>query len=78
MDSLTYDSEIVGPHTGAFKDLSRIDLVHTFKDYPDLISLIDRIMATSNKDGARREKIKHFVQENSWEAFSDRIFDLLN
>jgi glycosyltransferase involved in cell wall biosynthesis len=73
MDSLKYPSAIIGPDTGAFKDLSKEGIVYTFRNYDDLTPLINNIISTDKKEAERDEKRRKFMEENSWEKFSVKL-----
>jgi len=81
MDSLSYGATIIGPETGAFRDLSKIGLIETFNDLQDLIDKIDMLLKSSKDNIDRQERIQRFYKDNSWHSFSKKIvslFDLHN
>lgn len=73
MDSLSQEATIFGPHTGAFEDLSRLDLVHTFENYEDLITKIDIHLASEFDLDRQKERIAGFNNENTWENYANQI-----
>jgi beta-1,4-mannosyltransferase len=77
MDSLSQYAVIIGPHTGAFKDLSELGLIDTFEDYPQLLQIIDKHLKGGTGSNARKARIAAFIQENSWENFAVQIDRLM-
>lgn len=75
MDTLSYGGKVIGPCTGAFKDLEEEELIMTYKEYKDIIIIINDII--SSKDTIQ-EKLNSFVEENNWLAFSNRIFEWIS
>ncbi len=73
MDSLLFDSTIIGPNVGAFADLSQEELIYSFKNFDDLIKLMDPLLADNHSKTASETKKQEFIKANSWETFSDRI-----
>jgi glycosyltransferase involved in cell wall biosynthesis len=78
MDSLLFNAVIIGPDVGAFKDLSRDGMIYTFDSYYDLLHLIDQILSSSFVDPNMPRKIEEFIKANSWKAFSQKFYSLLN
>lgn len=73
--SLSLGANIIGPNTGAFKDIFQEDLIETFNDYEDLLKKIDvRLNCTANN----KEKIIQYIKENSWENFSSKVFNWIS
>jgi beta-1,4-mannosyltransferase len=77
MDSLSQSAYVIGPDTGAFRDLSGLGLVDTFTDYRQLLEKIHLHLDPQTDHRAQRERIAHFVEENSWDNFSARIHVLI-
>jgi glycosyltransferase involved in cell wall biosynthesis len=42
MDTLAMGASILGPHTGAFADLSSEGIIHTFKDYSEIPEIVQQ------------------------------------
>ncbi len=78
MESLQYGPAIVGPDVGAFKDLSGKGLIHAYKDYADLIRIIEDLLDPSIEKKDNAHQIDAFVMENTWDSFSHRIAGILD
>src|SRR6056297_10236 len=76
MDSLGYGKNVIGPDIGAFKDLQEEGLVTTYADLNDLIEKIDKCLGSSGKTS--REKLKNFIDKNSWENYGLQLYNWLN
>ncbi len=70
MDSLGLGPEVIGPDTGAFKDLANQNIIHTYKNFDDLIPLIDKLLKKKITDSL---KVSNFIRENSWENFATKF-----
>lgn len=77
-DSLQFDAAIIGPDTGAFHDLSKLNIVRTYAEYSDLMDTIDNQLQKSETNMARDNRILEYIKDNSWKSFSNRISDYLN
>lgn len=73
MDSIVYEAEIVGPEKGAFADLANENLIHTYKDYDEMVTLIEKIIKSGK--GVDVEKRKKFIEENSWDGYAGFIME---
>jgi beta-1,4-mannosyltransferase len=78
MDSLRYDTNILGPATGAFRDLEREKVIRTYSDYQDLIRQIEQLRAKGYREPFRMARKEKFMNENTWEAFSAKVSPLLD
>jgi beta-1,4-mannosyltransferase len=76
-DTLVYRSIIVGPHTGSFADLSEAQVVLTYKNFEELIELIQRIHADKKRllDADIQDQ---FLQSITWQAYVTAIFKYIN
>ncbi|NJK85378.1 MAG: hypothetical protein HC906_04805 [Bacteroidales bacterium] len=70
MDSLVLGPHIIGPDTGAFKDLKNEGIIETYTHYDDLIKKIDLFVKTGTKNSV---SVSEFIEENSWQNFSHKI-----
>ncbi|MFH0758705.1 MAG: glycosyltransferase [Bacteroidota bacterium] len=77
MDSLSQSACIIGPETGAFSDLSQLGLIDTFRDYKQLLDKIEMHLDPDKDHHEQKERIEHFIKENTWDDFSIRIHDLI-
>jgi beta-1,4-mannosyltransferase len=72
MDSLAHGAFVIGPNTGAFKDVREdFNIVKTYDNFDELIVLlknIDEIKSTYNKTS-----IQKFVELHSWENFGNLL-----
>jgi len=58
--SLYYKKPIIGPNTGAFKDLKKEELVMTYDTF-------DEILTTGKEFKTNSDKIEAFIQKNQWD-----------
>lgn len=72
MDTLSYGGNILAPDVGAFKDARQAGLISTFRDYDELVSLLDDQLALK---GNNLNAISEFIDDNTWTKFSQRIAD---
>jgi glycosyltransferase involved in cell wall biosynthesis len=70
MDSIGMGSAIIGPNTGAFKDLSSYNFINTYDTYSDIISFCNNSKLTGN---STLNEIKSFCNENSWPLFGESL-----
>jgi glycosyltransferase involved in cell wall biosynthesis len=70
-DSVACGKTVIGPATGAFKDLEEYGLVSTYENFPDLITKIDRLL--KQEPPKILPALKTFMRENSWEQFAENI-----
>ncbi len=77
MDTILFDSKIVGPKTGAFADLSKEGLIECFTKYDELPELIQSLLETEN-NSKQITKRKHFIDENTWTQFAERFLSSIN
>tara|TARA_R110000796_G_scaffold86056_6_gene186397 strand:- start:8577 stop:9608 length:1032 start_codon:yes stop_codon:yes gene_type:complete len=71
IDSIRMGVQIIGPHRGAFKDLSTLSFINTYKDYEDILLL-------HKKHGGEHAAINakehlDFFKKNTWETFGNRM-----
>jgi len=78
IESLRYNSTIIGPNKGGFKNLSDLFLIKSYENYKDLIEKIDSSL-NENEDYTlwRQLAIDKYLKENTWENFSRKINKLL-
>jgi len=75
MDSIGMGSVIIGPDTGAFKDLSAYGFVKTFNNYSEIIDIYKSF--GKSKDSLKSE-IDSFCNENSWDHFGEKLKKVFN
>ncbi len=73
MDSLHYNANILGPHTGAFADLAGANLIRTFKDYQDLLDQLELLKKKAFMEPYRIQLKRRFLEEHSWDRFYLKI-----
>lgn len=76
MDTLMNGATIVGSNCGAFKDLGREGIIFSYKDYSQMMEILDDII-TNNKYIDKR-LIYDFIQKNSWNNFVKEIYFKIN
>lgn len=67
MDSINSQAAVVGPDTGAFRDLHEAGLIEVYRDTDDIVPAIERAMETSRSGDALIERRKRFFAENGWD-----------
>ncbi len=72
MDTLRYAPLIIGPDSGAFKDLGNEGLIVTYRDFSHLMSLLKDPGPLPDK-----AKIIRFAAENSWENFGNSVYNFI-
>lgn len=70
MDSLLFGASVIGPNIGAFQDLNKANLCHTFNNYEDIINIIKQHNKILN------ENILSYIKENTWNKFAVRFLQL--
>jgi len=70
MDTLSYGAKIIGPHSGAFKDLAEENLIATYKNFDNLLEIIDEEILNERTN---TEKIRTFINNNTWSKFGNRL-----
>ncbi len=74
MDSLIYNRHIIGPSSGAFKDLAQEGIIYVYSDFGQLIKIIDEI-----KDREFSfEKRHQFMIQNNWQNFATSIIEWID
>jgi hypothetical protein len=71
MDSITMGAHVIGPRCGAFADLKRDGIIETYSTYDELIKMLhtlDKFTSTANV-----EKIKTFINNNTWKSFGGNV-----
>ena len=71
MDSIRMGVKIIGPHRGAFKDLSTLSFINTYKDYEDILLLHKKY--GGEKEGINDKEYYEFYNRNTWETFGNRM-----
>lgn len=77
MDSLGENNLVIGPHKGAFADLSDSKIILTYKTEEDLIDLLIKCVNSTNRS-VESAKIRRFLEDNTWEIFGKRLYQALN
>ncbi|NBC81811.1 MAG: hypothetical protein GVY19_00365 [Bacteroidetes bacterium] len=76
-ESLGYGNYIIGPKTGAFKDLEREGLVHTYKSLHEVSTLIEKLCTVENYSDIRMKQ-QAFIDKYQWEKLPEFIATILN
>ena len=72
MDSLGYGANIIGPEVGAFADLAKEDILDSYTNFDELITIIDKQLEdTAIKN--RNSNMEQFIEENSWGKFAENV-----
>lgn len=71
MDSISYGASVVGPDTGAFRDLKERGIIRTFIDYRNLIKILNEEVGQRGSESQVR--LREFIASNSWREFGDRV-----
>lgn len=72
--SLSYCSKIIGPNTGAFKELGHLGIICNFENYGDIVKLINRDFPALENENV----VSNFILNNSWDNFAIEIDNALN
>ena len=76
MDSIVYETDILGPEKGAFADLANEKLIHSYSDYDEMISRMEEILKSGKGIDVKKRKI--FIKQNSWQEYADYIIEKLD
>ena len=71
IDSIANRSLVIGPDVGAFAEMGQSGVISTYKDFDDLIKLLDRTDEILASD--RIDRITKFIEEHSWSQFADGL-----
>ena len=79
MESLRYNSKIIGPNQGEFKNLCELGLSKSYINYDDLLMKIDNYLQERNAITVKRKlEINKYLKVHTWEKFSKSIYEKLN
>ncbi len=79
MDSLLASPALIlGPNTGAFRDLAEEGCIAVYHDWDDAIDIIERHIAQPIDMKLMLEKRAEFCRENTWERAGEKINRLLS
>lgn len=67
MDTISMHGNVIGPNKGAFIDLAMQGLCFTYEDYKDIFKIYN------SNNVVEFSKMEHFIEENSWKSFIDKI-----
>jgi glycosyltransferase involved in cell wall biosynthesis len=73
--SLAQGAFVIGPNTGAFRDMYSEGLIDVFDDYDDLILKINYHLINPSQT---KDKLKDFINNNSWEKFGAELTNWIN
>ena len=68
MNSLSKGAKIIGPDSGAFKDLAKEKLICTYNNFDELINIL-----RSDKFVVDKNRLDNFLELNSWNNFAKNI-----
>ncbi|MCE3282699.1 MAG: hypothetical protein K0Q66_1436 [Chitinophagaceae bacterium] len=67
--TISFGKTVVGPNTGAFKELGTRGLIYTYDNFEQLAEILQRV---KSQDAAiDPELIRQYVQQTSWNGFRD-------
>jgi len=72
MDTIPYETKIIGPCTGAFRDMKDEGVLECFTDYKDLLLKIDKVI-NSPKNTNSLNELDNFLKNNTWSVFSNKL-----
>lgn len=72
IDTIVLGGCPIGPDKGAFKDLAEEGVCITYQDYDELFSILDKSVCL------HKAQIEKFIKKNSWDAFSDLLYQKLS
>lgn len=68
IDSIAHGAFVIGPAVGAFADMEQVGLVKTYKDFDELLPILDTL---SHHTGLyKTEALNTFIREHRWEKFA--------
>jgi glycosyltransferase involved in cell wall biosynthesis len=73
MDSLAAGCKIIGPDTGAFKDLHDQRMIETYDDYAALFHIL--LKGSDVWDHDWKKRLESFIEQNTWEAFGKNLMN---
>jgi beta-1,4-mannosyltransferase len=73
--SLSQLALVVGPNTGAFRDLKNLGLIEVFDNYYEIA---DKMILIFQNGSDYRRKIAAFISNNTWEKFSKVLSDWMD
>jgi hypothetical protein len=76
MDSIVYETDILGPEKGAFADLANEKLIYSYSDYDEMIRRMEEILKSGKGIDVKKRKI--FIKQNSWQEYADYIIEKLD
>ena len=71
IDSLSMRAVIIGPNSGNFKDLYELGMIHVYKDYNELIPLLDKVHNTARIPESL--SLDTYFEETSWKKFAGAL-----
>lgn len=69
-DSIGYGNVVVGPDSGAFKDLKEEKLIYTFKKTDQIPKLCEQILSDFNQSVIDEILVSEYILKHSWSQFS--------
>jgi beta-1,4-mannosyltransferase len=67
MDSIACKAFVLGPHTGAFKDLAEMEIIESYQNMEEIPDTLDAMLRKGQKN---RGSLDTFIRDHSWEKFS--------
>ncbi|RYY98297.1 MAG: glycosyltransferase family 1 protein [Chitinophagaceae bacterium] len=71
--SLSHGTTVIGPHTGCFKELSELGLIHTYRSFDELPALIAKLNAM--KEPIDQAALQRYVAANGWDHFEQFLVE---
>tara|TARA_S200000501_G_C20862450_1_gene760480 strand:+ start:1289 stop:2287 length:999 start_codon:yes stop_codon:yes gene_type:complete len=68
INSMYYNAEIIAPNFGSFKDLSDINIIHSYISYKDIIEILNKNLKKNSK-----KLIVDYINKNHWSNFINKI-----
>lgn len=78
MDSLNSATRIVGPDSGAFRDLAQEGHIDVYKNLDDVVETLDRVLHCKKTTGEIISRREGFFEQNSWTKTSHAISDIIS
>lgn len=73
-DSVAYGKRVIGPDIGAFRDLKKTGLIQTYKNFDDLIKLLDKQLEQNNQIDSTI--LNQYFKNNSWSNYGEKLHNL--
>lgn len=75
--TLSYGKTIIGPETGAFKELGSKGLIYNYNSFEELEYLL-KSMEPNENNAAFQHKLQEYIHNHTWSQFADFVTTAIN